>query len=83
MVTGTVPEGSRTLPRSMKWSLPGKPGAPLALSFDSLRSLAQDDPLIFRQNLERVAPVHGRGTSRGVEVVECNAVDGEDVAFIS
>ena len=39
MVTGTVPEGSRTLPRSMKWSLPGKPEAPLALSFDSLRSL--------------------------------------------
>ena len=46
-----------------------------------LASLAQDDPSIFRRNPERVAPVHGRGTSRGVEVVEGDAVDGEDVVF--
>ena len=64
----------------MKWSLPGKPGGTTCIVL-RLASLAQDDTSIFRRNPERVAPVHGRGTSRGVKVVEGDAVDGEDVVL--
>ncbi len=48
------------------------PGRDRGTTFVALRlaSLAQDDPSIFRQNPEQVAPGHGRGPSRGGDPTE-------------
>ena len=74
----------------MKWSPPARWGHHLhcpstrfpsiVLGVVRLSNHARSErPLDFQAESRASGPVHGRGPSRGVEVVEREAVDGEDV----